>query len=303
MNNNHIALESGTNEVDILEFKLGHDCYGINVLKVREVIAKSKEQAITPIPKAHPCLEGIFCVRDEIIPVVDLVKWLSYENDHAEAAHDKYIICEMNRVKVAFHVHQVTRIHSISWENIEKPSAMMKGKENAAVGIIRLQEQMILLLDFERIIGEMMPYVHAFDQQVKSLGTRKRSDKKILIVEDSTMLSALLEGTLKEAGYQQLQTFSDGKEAWEALESFAQKERLEDHVHLIITDIEMPRMDGLHLTRRVKEHPLLKRIPVVIFSSLITDDLRHKGEVVGANAQINKPEIARLVEVVDQFIQ
>ncbi|MFC5447300.1 chemotaxis protein [Paenibacillus aestuarii] len=300
MANNHILLESGTNEVEVLEFQLGDDYYGINVLKVREVIGGLDKSGITPIPNAHPCMEGIFHIRNEVVPIIDLAKCLHYPgSQHPDK--DKYIISEMNGTKVAFHVHNVTRIHSTTWEKIEKPSELMQSGEQATVAIVRLPERMILLLDFEKIIGDMLP--NAFEHQLKSLGVRERSEKRIMVVEDSLMLSRLLEQTLSEAGYSQIRLFGDGKLAWEALEKYAQTEQIENNVHLVITDIEMPQMDGFHLTRRIKEHAVLKQLPVVIFSSLITDSLRHKGERIGADAQINKPDILQLIGVVDRLVR
>jgi len=300
MANNHILLESGTNEVEVLEFQLGEDYYGINVLKVREVIAGLDKTGITPIPNTHSSLEGIFHIRNEVVPIINLAKCLNYPaSQHPDK--DKYIISEMNGTKVAFHVHNVTRIHNTTWEKIEKPSELMQSGEHTTVAIVRLPERMILMLDFEKIIGDMLP--NAFDSQLKSLGARERSEKKIMVVEDSMMLSKLLEQTLSEAGYNQIQVFGDGKQAWETLEKHIQAGQVENSVDLVITDIEMPQMDGFHLTRRIKEHASLKHLPVVIFSSLITDSLRHKGEQIGADAQINKPEILQLIGVVDRLIR
>ncbi len=114
-----------------------------------------------------------------------------------------------------------------------------------------------------------------------------------------------MQDTLSEAGYGSLQFFENGKSAWEFLELLAEEgmEEVRKSIDLIITDIEMPQMDGHHLTVKIKENQLLSHIPVLIFSSLITNDLFHKGERVGANAQVSKPEIVKLVETIDQFVK
>lgn len=295
MQKNEILLEHGTNEVEMIEFGIEDESFGINVLKVREVVVNIPT---TPIPKVHPCLEGVIRLRNEIIPVIDLPKFL----DFGASPHpgvDKYIIAEMNGVKVALHVHHVSRIHRVSWRDIEKPNQIVQGEEPVVVGIVRLQQKLLILLDFEKIITEMAPSIHKHHAMIQQLGDLNRSDRKVMIVEDSSMLMNLLVNTLYEAGYTQLTTYTDGLQAWQALEQTSNQDQ--SAFDMVITDIEIPQMDGLHLTRRIKENPRLKEIPVIIFSSLITDDLRHKGDALGANAQINKPKIHELVHTMDRF--
>ena len=125
----------------------------------------------------------------------------------------------------------------------------------------------------------------------------------MLIAEDSPLLRKLLLATFKEAGYELVDIFENGQDALKFLEEKVQAGTLQEDIQLVITDIEMPQMDGHHLTKRIKENSALKDLPVIIFSSLITDDLRHKGELVGADAQISKPEIAELVKQIDRFLQ
>ncbi|MGC5324368.1 chemotaxis protein [Brevibacillus sp. SYSU BS000544] len=292
-----ILLESGTNELEIVEFTIGNEHYGINVIKVREIIALMPP---TKLPNSHPSLSGVIHLRGEILPVINLAKVLGYPPREPQA-EDRYIITEMNQLKVAFHVHAVSRIHRISWTDIEKPTDLAQGEKGGLVGVIKFPDKMVLLLDFEKIVVDMNPASGIHKGQLKDLGPRQRSTKKIMIAEDSAILRKLLEETLSEAGYSNLYFCRDGKEAWDALE--ANQDRIKDFVQLMITDIEMPQMDGLHLTKRVKDHPKLRDMPVVIFSSLISDELRHKGEQVGANAQLSKPDIVNLIKVVDELVQ
>ena len=206
-------------------------------------------------------------------------------------------------MKVAFRVHHVSRIYRISWEQIDKPSDLSSGAQAYAIGIIKLEDHMSILLDFEKIIVEIDPNSGVNVESLKVLGPRERSGKKLVVAEDSAVLRALLKETLEEAGYDQIQMFENGKEAWDYLEKLtAETESPEKDVNLIITDIEMPQMDGHHLTDRIKKDQQLQKIPVIVFSSLISNELYHKGERVGANAQVSKPEIVKLVQEIDQLI-
>lgn len=294
-----ILLESGTNELEVVMFNVGSGTFGINVLKVREIIVATE---ITKIPNAHPNVEGIIRLREEVLPVVDLGKVLGL-GESAEPEKDKFIIGELNKMKVAFRVHHVSRIYRISWEQIDKPSDLSSGAQAYAIGIIKLEDHMSILLDFEKIIVEIDPNSGVNVESLKVLGPRERSGKKLVVAEDSAVLRALLKETLEEAGYDQIQMFENGKEAWDYLEKLtAETESPEKDVNLIITDIEMPQMDGHHLTDRIKKDQQLQKIPVIVFSSLISNELYHKGERVGANAQVSKPEIVKLVQEIDQLI-
>lgn len=296
----NILLESGTNELEVVMFKVGSGDFGINVLKVREII---NAMEVMPIPNAHEHIEGLIRLREEVLPVVNLAKVLGIpESENPDK--DKFIIAELNQLKIAFRVHHVSRIHRISWEQIEKPTELSAGQQAYAIGIIKLEDKMSILLDFEKVVVEINPQSGVNVESLEVLGPRERSEKKLVVAEDSAVLRQLLKDTLSEAGYSNLQFFENGKEAWEYLESISKDETINpsDKVDLIITDIEMPQMDGHHLTDRVKKDERLKHIPVVIFSSLITRDLFHKGEAVGANAQVTKPEIVTLVEKIDALL-
>ena len=298
-NHKGILLESGTNELEIVEFEVGPNKFGINVIKVKEII---NPIPVTFIPHAHPHVEGIIQLRGEVLPVVDMVKVLGLPTIERNPQH-KYIVAEFNRQKVVFHVDNVTQIHRIFWDSIEKPSDMYQGGGSQVIGVIKQSNQMILLLDFERIMVEINPELGISVESVKKLGKRQRSEKRIVIAEDSPLLRKLLFETLNEAGYGNLEFFENGRDAYDYLLSLANaNSNIKDYVQLVITDIEMPQMDGHHLTKKIKEHSDLEHLPVIIFSSLITDDLRHKGEKVGAEDQISKPEIAELILRIDQLI-
>lgn len=294
-----ILLESGTNELEIVEFSIGDNKFGINVIKVKEII---NPVPVTIVPQAHRNVEGIIELRGEVLPVVNVATALGFPpSDNPKS--DKFIVAEFNKQKIVFHVHGVTQIHRISWGQIEKPSDMYQGTESQIIGVIKLNGEMILLLDFEKIVVEINPDSGINVQQVKKLGKRERSDKRIVIAEDSPLLRKLLNDTLTEGGFERIEFFENGQDALSFLEGIVETgQNIVDHVQLLVTDVEMPQMDGHHLTRRVKERKELSALPVIIFSSLITDDLKHKGQMVGADAQVSKPEIAELITLIDQYL-
>ncbi|WHZ59553.1 chemotaxis protein [Metabacillus hrfriensis] len=299
MQQTDILLESGTNELEIVEFTVAGLKFGINVIKVKEII---QLQSMTKVPHAHPNLEGITELRGEVLPVVDAAKALGLAQSQNPQS-DKLIVTEFNQQKIIFHVHSVTQIHRISWSLIEKPSMLYQGLESQITGVVKWMGEMILLPDFEKIMVELNPESGIHIDQVKKMGKRERSAKRIVIAEDSPLLRGLLHDTLQEAGFTNLEFFENGKDAYEYLYSLSEEgKKVKEEVQLVITDIEMPQMDGHHLTKRIKENNKLAGLPVIIFSSLITNDLKHKGQKVGADAQVSKPEIAELVNLIDQYI-
>jgi two-component system, chemotaxis family, chemotaxis protein CheV len=298
-NKKGILLESGTNELEIVEFGIGTNKFGINVIKVKEII---NPIPVTIVPQAHRNVEGIIELRGEVLPVVNVATALGFPPSE-NPKQDKFIVAEFNKQKIVFHVHTVTQIHRISWGEIEKPSEMYQGADSQIIGVIKLNGEMILLLDFEKIVVEINPESGINVQQVQKLGKRERSDKRLVVAEDSPLLRKLLHDTLNEAGFQYIEFFENGHDALNYLEGlYAEGKDVLKEVHLVVTDIEMPQMDGHHLTKRIKAHKELSKLPVIIFSSLITEDLRHKGTIVGADAQVSKPEIAELIGLIDRHI-
>ncbi len=294
-----ILLESGTNELEVVEFGVADNRFGINVIKVKEILNPAP---VTKIPHSHPSVQGIIEIRGEVVTVVDVAHALGLPpSEHPD--QNKFILSEFNQTKIVFHVHTVTQIHRISWEDIEKPDKLYQGLETQITGVIKMNEEMLLLLDFEKIVADINPESSLNKETLRQLGERERSSKKILIAEDSGLLRSMLKETLEEAGYTNLVLAEDGRSAYDLLlESSDSGRKIEEAFQLVITDIEMPRMDGHHLTKLIKENSKLHQMPVIIFSSLITSDLKHKGEVVGADAQITKPEIVELVRKIDQHI-
>ena len=293
-----ILLENGTNELEVLEFMLDGNAYGINVAKITEII---NYQPVTPVPNAHPSIEGIFMPRDTMITAIDLKNCLQRGISEPGGL---FIITNFNKLNIAFHVDSVVGIHRISWQNIIKPGTTVSTTEDGiSTGIIKIDDRLIIILDFEKIICDINPETGLKINEIDELGVRNRSDVPILIAEDSPLLNRLIVDSLKKAGYNNLIHTQNGQEAYDVITDAKQKGILSSTVRCLITDIEMPIMDGHHLTKLVKSDPETKNIPVVIFSSLVNDDMRRKGEALGANAQLSKPEIGNLVKMIDSLVQ
>uniref|UniRef100_UPI003FEE393D chemotaxis protein n=1 Tax=Roseburia sp. TaxID=2049040 RepID=UPI003FEE393D len=294
----NILLESGTNELEVLEFTLGNNHYGINVSKIREILTY---QPITPVPNAHPSVEGIFMPRDTMISVINLKRCLGMpEND---AGKGLFIITNFNKLNIAFHVDAVLGIHRVSWEAIIKPDATINTEQSSvSTGVIKMDDKLIIILDFEKIVTDISPETGLKVSDLDDMGERERCNSPILIAEDSPLLSKLITDCLKKAGYTNLIVTMNGQEAWDKLVEFKKQGNVREKVHCIITDIEMPLMDGHRLTKLVKTDDVMKKIPLIIFSSLVNEEMRIKGEQLGADAQLTKPEIGHLVEAIDKLI-
>lgn len=293
-----ILLENGTNELEVLEFTLGGNSYGINVAKIKEIITY---QAVTPVPNSHPSIEGIFMPRDTMITAIDLKNCLGRGESEAKGL---FIITNFNKLDIAFHVEEVRGIHRVSWRDIIKPDATLSTtEEGVATGIIKKDGKLIIILDFEKIVTDINPETGLKVSEIAELGQRSRSDVPILIAEDSPLLNKLIVDCLKAAGYSNLIHTENGQKAYDVVCQCKAEGTLKDHVRIIITDIEMPEMDGHRLTKLVKDDPETTDIPIIIFSSLVNDEMKRKGEALGADAQLSKPEIGNLVRIVDSLVE
>ncbi len=299
MHNSRILLESGTNEIEVMKFTIGGNLYGINVAKVLEIMISGP---VKPMPLSHPAVEGIFKPRDVVITVVDLPKYLGVESPKAEK--DIFIVTNFNKMCIAFRVHTVDRISRISWTDIQKPDKTVSGgAESVATGIAQCDGDLVTILDFERIVAEIAPETSIQMSEVERLGPRERNEKPVWVAEDSVLLSKMIGDSLRKANYVNLHMFPNGQELWDALCELPEQEDLSRNVAIIITDIEMPQMDGHRLTKLVKDHARFKSIPLIIFSSLISEEMRIKGRQLGADEQLTKPEIAHLVDVMDHLLE
>ncbi len=305
MTQSNILLEAGTNELEIVEFHLDEEeldgeseykgYYGINVAKVLEIIRLPK---VTALPEVRDkSVLGAFNLRSHIIPLVDLSLWLG--KNRVQKEPPKVIVTEFNNVNTAFMVSGVNRIHRISWEEVEPPNTYISNlTRNTITGVVKLEGRIIFLLDLERIVSDLNPQLALrLDEAIDwEAGDRYRA----LIADDSTVIREMIKELLQKANFE-VEAVSTGKEAWDCLCEIRKKAMEENkpanhYVQVVISDIEMPQMDGHNLCRRIKEDHVLKTLPVILFSSLITDRLRHKGDTVGADDQISKPEITAVAK-------
>ena len=292
-----ILLENGTNELEVLEFTLDGNSYGINVAKIREIIPF---QQVTPVPNAHPSIEGIFMPRDTMITAIDLKNCLQ-----RGTASDGglFIVTNFNKLDIAFHVDSVVGIHRVSWTDIIRPDATVTNKaDGVSTGIIKVNGKLIIILDFEKIVTDINPETGLKITEIEELGYRDRYDVPILIAEDSALLNKLIVESLRQAGYENLIHTENGQEAYDVVCKCKEDGTLKQKVQCIITDIEMPLMDGHRLTKLIKDDEATSDIPVIIFSSLVNEEMARKGQALGADAQLSKPEIGNLVRILDSLV-
>ncbi|NQU24785.1 MAG: chemotaxis protein CheV, partial [Candidatus Nealsonbacteria bacterium] len=293
-----ILLESGTNELEVLVFDVADYTFGINVAKVREVLPTP---AITGLPRAHPSVRGVFKLRDHVIPCVSLSDYLGAKST-GENAESIVILTEVNQRQTAFLVDQVERIHRLSWENVLSVPGLKSLAQCPVTALARCEDRLVEMLDFEKVLEDVTEDLYNTDAIANPFGL-PRADLKILLAEDSPTIRELIRTSLTNSGYTQLQFFENGAEAWAWIEArLAETGKAEEVADLIISDVEMPQVDGFHLTKRIKGHPELQRIPVLLYSSIITADNHKKGQAVGADLQIAKPDLYQVVELADKLI-
>ena len=309
MSQTNILLEAGTNELEIVEFYIdepgyrGH--YGVNVAKVLEII---RMQPVTAMPQMrNPAVLGAFPHRDgKIVPLVNLAKYLEKESTLTDSA--KIIVTEFNHIMTGFLVSGVNRIHRLSWNEVEEPGAFLQNMSHSSItGVVRLEERVVFLLDMESIVAELDPALSIRLGKLPDEEGGEHHVYTILHADDSGNIRSLVKRLMEESGRFRVIQTSSGEEAWNVLLRMKREHRdtgrpINEMVQAVISDIEMPRMDGLTLCRHIKEDPELNYLPVALFSSLITDKLEHKGESVGADAQFAKPDLQVLSEKVLELI-
>ncbi|MCH4890375.1 chemotaxis protein CheV [Acidaminobacter sp. JC074] len=295
----NILLESGTNEVEILRFKVAGETYAINVVKVSELLHIDN---IAKVPNADVAVPGVSLIRGEVITVIDMLQVLEGRKN-ADIAKAMTLVCEFNQLKVAFAIEEVLGISRITWADIQKPNDITN--TSLVIGNINYKDEIVMLLDFEKIVMDISPQSGINLERVENVAFKDRTKYKVVSADDSPMIRDVIQKTLSKAGFGNIRFFNDGLETYNYIMDLYNEygPDFKNHIDLLITDIEMPQLDGHTLTRRLKEHSVLQDLPVVIFSSLITDELRHKGESVGADAQMSKPQIDQLVKIVDELLE
>ncbi|SKA77904.1 two-component system, chemotaxis family, response regulator CheV [Paucidesulfovibrio gracilis DSM 16080] len=302
MSQKEILLETGTNELEILEFFITEPAqggkppvtshFGINVAKVMQVIESPNLEPPESAP--HPSFLGNIPLRDLILPVLDLAVWLDI--NRSPDGMDIVIVTEFSQTVTGFLVSGVTEIHRVNWEEVIPPGTYLNSLGTGSIiGMVNMGDRFIQLLDLETILSEVNPIDHH-----RPMDTMTESRYTALVADDSATIRLMLKNSLTSAGFDPIITVN-GKEALATLTSM--EEQGTPMPDIIISDIEMPLMDGFSLTKEIKTHKIFQKLPVILYSSIITKELRHKGESVGADAQVSKPEMERIPEIASNLIE
>ncbi|WP_053982895.1 chemotaxis protein [Niameybacter massiliensis] len=300
----NILLETGNGEFEIVEFLINGARYGINVLKIKEIIRINE---VSPIPGSPNDIVGRAVVRNNMVSTIDLKKVLNKKStDITDGALG--LLCELNQTTVVFLIEEVAGIRRVKWSELDNTHAL--DNDSLVVGSVLLDEKIIMLLDFESILLSLNPKNNFYNEKYRDMCDNSeekkhiRSKMDLILADDSRVVRELLKNALEDAGYTNLRFFNDGAQVYQYLVDVKENygDNFKQQVNLLISDIEMPILDGYSLTKKIKDDKILNTLPVILFSSLITEDLQRKGESVGADAQISKPDIKQLISIVDNLI-
>ncbi len=304
-----ILLEAGTNEAEVLVFRIQGRRFGVNVAKVREVLPIER---VTEIPKSHPAVDGLVEIRETVVPLVNLARYLygdrTGQNDEG-GSHDggtSLVLLEFNAEQIAFRVEGIERIYRVSWKDT-LPAPKLGEDGSPVTSVLRQEAGLVPLLDFESICATAgIGNASASRDNVPKVECPARAKLPIVFADDSQLISAMVKDALVEAGYTNLRGFADGEDAWHYLTSLVDEASdpagFRRQVACVITDVEMPRMDGLSFIKSIRAHPVMAETPVVVFSSIASKDNEKKGRQVGASAQVPKPRYDELLNTVNQLL-
>lgn len=311
-----ILLETGTNEMEIIEFYLGSQSFGINVAKLREIIPFD-DAKVTTLPESYPSVIGTFLVRGNTIPLVDLNMHLRRNPDNDEQQEKVrriVLVCEFNDRINGFLVDGVNQIHRVSWQKVFPMSHFIEGFKPRFTGSINVEGREVLIVDLEHIMAEIDPtmsmhYNKAEEEITEEVAESRealRHKRKVMLAEDSSIIRDGMKRALVNAGYSLMEVFPDGEECFNRIQvlraqALEQKVSGTEVLDLLITDIEMPKLDGLTLCKKFKGDQVFQDVPVIIFSSLITDQMAMRCREVGASEYITKPNLQKLIELVDSY--
>ena len=288
----------GQNRLELLTFRLmGRQRYGINVFKVKEVLQCPK---LTSMPNLHPLVKGVAHIRGHTVSVIDLSLAIG-GRPTTDVEKAFVVIAEFNRTIQAFLVTSVERIINMHWEAILPPPEGA-GKANYLTAVTNIDNELVEILDVEKILAEIAPIDETMDssigEEIAQAETEKEIVRRILIADDSTVARKQVERAITSLGFDVV-AVKDGKEAYDKLVEMAADGSIYDQISLVISDIEMPEMDGYTLTAEVRRHPDLKDLYVILHSSLSGVFNQAMVERVGANsfiAKFNPDELGNAVK-------
>lgn len=301
-----ILLETGTNEVEIAEIILCSNNFGVNVAKIREFIPY-KGISISQLPGRPPSVAGVFMLRGRSIPLIELDVHLGIKTPHA-ATEQVIVVTEFNNMTTAFVADYINQIHRVSWTEFKPLNNYLAVNSPFVVGSINLDNREVLILDLEQIVGEIFPESivnydrHAFND---APFLNDRGKVQLVFAEDSNLIRTQVSSILRDVGYTNLTVVENGQMAYDHISACLEKATEEnkpitDYFAALLTDIEMPQMDGLTLCRKIKQDLRLK-VPVIMFSSLINEQMAEKCKRVGADGYCNKPETEKMIQLIDDL--
>ncbi len=299
---------AGTNRLEVLLFNLGKDSrsgrtetYGVNVFKVREVMLVPE---ITQAPEMPPSVEGVVSLRGQVIPVINLPKFCGVQTDDAPAI---LIITEYNKHVQGFLVHAVDMIERLAWEDVKVPPAMIAQQHGGLVtAVTELKDgRLVMIMDVEMVLAKTAGFGESEDE-FHGIQTFGRKDITILFADDSAVARNQITRTLDHLGANYI-TCINGSEAWDKLREIADRAEatgraITDSIQLILTDVEMPEMDGYVLTKKVKADSRFNGIPVIMHSSLSAEANKELGKGVGADAYVAKFEPVELAATLRELL-
>ena len=311
-----ILLQSGNNEVEFIEFNVGGVNYGINVAKVERVLARPTV-TITRMDNDGTAMLGTIYVQNMPIQLIDLRHALEMdplpEDERVQEDRQLILVTKFYKMTTSFLIDSVNKIHRTSWSEFEPIDASMTGDvlSSYVTGTIKIDNRVIVILDLEHLMLEFAPEMAvklgAVSKEEPCELTERREKLKIIYAEDSGVIRKMMLNTLESGGYKNVVAFEHGRSAYEYILELNQRYlaeggQLTDYIGCIITDIEMPQMDGLTLCKNIKDMNFGGSIPsVVVYSSLINESMTKKCKSVGADAQISKPHGTDIIDVLDRL--
>lgn len=300
---------AGTNRLEVLLFSLGKDVgtdrdevFGINVFKVREVMHVPE---ITHAPDMPESVEGMVSLRGAMVPVINLQKFCGVVTEEKPKI---LMVTEYNKNVQGFLVHSVDNIERLDWDEVKAPPPMLASRLGGLVtAVAELQnKKLVMIMDVEKVLADTAG-LYDDDNLFDGIDKHDKSEGiTVLFADDSIVARDQIKKTLEQMGLNYI-VAKNGAEAWTRLKDIAEKadssgRNVTDYVNIILTDVEMPEMDGYVLTRKVKADPRLKELPVIMHSSLTAEANQALGKGVGADAYVPKFKPTELSATLDEMI-
>ncbi|WP_457748394.1 chemotaxis protein [Sulfurimonas sp.] len=304
------SLKVGSNEMELVDFrifkqekdKVYEGIYGINVSKVREII---RVPNLTELPSTPEFIEGIFDLREVVIPVVNLAKWMGVSEPEDAIKNARVIITEFNNVLIGFIVHEAKRIRRISWSDIEPASFMSSSsglESNKITGVTKIEgDNVLLILDLESVVQDLGLYEPDTDAAPETI---EKFSGLALVLDDSATARKIVKEALIKMGFHVIEAM-DGEEGLSKLNDLyaTYGDNIADNLKIIISDVEMPKMDGFHFAAKVKEDERFNDIPIVFNSSISDHFSEARGEEAGGEAYLVKFQASSFFDEVSRIVR